>query len=264
MVGVDGYSVGEVAALANVSVRTLHHYDEIGLLHPSARTAAGYRRYTVQDMKRLQQVLYYRELSFAVDEIDSILADPGTGAEDHLRRQHRLLREQIDRHRAMVTSIEKEMEARQMGISLTPEEQLEIFGENYFGEDYPAEAEQRWGDTPEYQQSQRRAAAFTKDDWIQIQAEADANERGFVEVMSAGAAPDSKTAMDLAEEHRQGIVTWFYDCGYDIHRGLAEMYVADPRFSKHYDDLAPGLARYVRDAILANAARGEAGGGSSR
>ncbi|PZS26213.1 MAG: MerR family transcriptional regulator [Pseudonocardiales bacterium] len=253
----DGFSVGEVAALAHVSVRTLHHYDEIGLLSPSERTAAGYRHYTAEDLQRLQQVLYYRELSFGLDEIGSILAEPGNGAEDHLRRQHRLLREQISRHQAMVAAIEKEMEARQMGISLTPQEQLEIFGENYYGEDYDTEARQRWGDTPAYQQSQQRTAAYTKDDWIQIKAETDANEGGFVEAMRAGAPADSDTAMLLAEAHRQGLVTWFYDCGYDIHRGLAEMYLADERFSKHYDDLEPGLARYVHDAILANAARAE-------
>ncbi|MFN2518315.1 MAG: MerR family transcriptional regulator [Jatrophihabitantaceae bacterium] len=253
----DGYPVGQVAALAQVSIRALHHYDEIGLVRPSERTAAGYRHYTATDLQRLQQVLYYRELSFGLDEIASILADPGIGAQDHLRRQHRLLREQISRHQSMVAAIEKEMEARQMGISLTPEEQLEIFGENYLGEDYPAEAEQRWGGTPEYKQSQQRAAAFTKDDWLQIKAEADANERGFVQAMDAGVPAAGADAMNLAEEHRQGLIKWFYDCGYDIHRGLAEMYLADERFAKHYDDVAPGLARYVHDAILANATRAE-------
>lgn len=146
-----------------------------------------------------------------------------------------------------------------MGISLTPEEQFEIFGGNYLGEEFAAEAEQRWGDTPAYQQSQQRTTAYTKDDWIQIKAETDANERSLVEAMRAGAAPDSDQAMDLAEAHRQGITTWFYECGYYIHRGLAEMYVADERFRKHYDDLAPSLARYVHDAILANAARAESG-----
>jgi DNA-binding transcriptional MerR regulator len=258
VVGVDGYSVGQVAALTYVSVRTLHHYDELALLRPSDRTAAGYRRYTAADLQRLQQVLYYRELGFGLDEIASILADPGIGAEDHLRRQHRLLRQQISRHQSMVAAIEKEMEARQMGIALSPEEQFEIFGENYLGEDYAAEAEQRWGDTEAYQQSQQRTAAYTKDDWIQIRAETEANERGFAETMRSGAPSDGESAMDLAEAHRQGIVTWFYDCGYDIHRGLAELYLADERFCRHYEDLAPGLARYVHDAILANAARAAA------
>ena len=251
------YAVGAVAKLSGTSVRALHHYDAIGLLRPTGRTAAGYRQYALADLQRLKQILFYRELGFGLDEIASILADPAVGAEDHLRRQHRLLREQISRHQSMVAAIEKEMEARQMGIALTPEEQLEIFGENYYGEDYAAEAEQKWGDTPVYQQSQQRAAAHTKDDWIQIKAEGDANERGFADAMHSGAAPDSAGAMDLAEAHRQGIVRWFYDCGYDIHLGLAETYIADERFAKHYDDRAPGLARYVHDATLANAARAD-------
>jgi MerR family transcriptional regulator, thiopeptide resistance regulator len=253
--GVNEYPVGAVAELAGVSV---HHYDEIGLLAPSERTAAGYRRYGPADLQRLQQILYYRELGFGLEEIAVILADPGTGAEEHLRRQHRLLRDQISRHQAMVSAIEKEMEARQMGIALTPEEQLEIFGENHHGAEYAAEAEQRWGDTDAYRQSQRRTAAYTKEDWVAIKAETDAGERAFVEVMRSGAQPGSEAAMARAEAHRQGIVKWFYDCGYDMHRCLAEMYVADERFTKHYEDLAPGLATYVHDAIIANADRATA------
>jgi DNA-binding transcriptional MerR regulator len=88
VVGVDGYPVGEVATLAHVSVRTLHHYDEIGLLRPSERTAAGHRRYTAADLQRLQQLRFYRELGFGLDEIAAILADPGVGAEEHLRNRH--------------------------------------------------------------------------------------------------------------------------------------------------------------------------------
>jgi MerR family transcriptional regulator, thiopeptide resistance regulator len=257
--GVDDneYAVGAVAKLSGTSVRTLHHYDEIGLLTPSGRTAAGYRRYSPADLQRLRQILFYRELAFGLDEIAEILTDHGAGADDHLRRQHRLLRHRISRQLRLLAAIEKEMEARQMGIALTPEEQFEIFGENYRGEEYAAEAEQRWGDTPVFQQSRLRAAAYTKDDWIEIKAEADANARSLVELMRSGAAADSGPAMDLAEVHRQGIARWFYDCGYDIHRGLADSYVADERFSKHYDDLAPGLATYLHDAILANAARAE-------
>ncbi len=258
MFGVNEYPVGAVADLAGVSVRTLHHYDEIGLLAPSERTAAGYRRYGSADLQRLQQILYYRELGFGLEEIGVILADPGTGAEEHLRRQHRLLRAQINRHQAMVAAIENEMEARQMGIALTPEEQLEIFGENHHEAEYAAEAEQRWGDTDAYRQSQRRTSAYTKEDWVAIKAETDANEHAFVDAMRSGAPADSEAAMARAEAHRQCIVKWFYDCGYDMHRCLADMYVADERFAKHYEDLAPGLASYVHDAIIANAGRATA------
>lgn len=251
----DEYPVGAVARLAGVSVRTLHHYDRIGLLTPSGRNAAGYRIYTLPDLKRLQQILFYRALGFTLDDVAKILAGPGQDAAAHLRRQHRLLREQISRRRGMLAAIEKELEAGKMGIALTPEEQLEIFSTDKVSGEWAAEAEQRWGGTGAWTQSQRRATAYTKQDWLEIQAEADAINRGFAAAMTAGTSAADPRAMDLAERHRQHITRWFYDCTYEMHRGLAEMYVADERFTQTYDAIAPGLARYMHDAVLANADR---------
>jgi DNA-binding transcriptional MerR regulator len=253
---VSEYTVGEVARLAHVSVRTLHHYDGIGLLPPSGRSAAGYRQYREADLRRLQQILFYRQLGFGLDEVAKILADPEAGIDDHLRRQHRLLREQVARHQALLRAIEREMEARKMGIALTPEEQFEIFGTDKLGE-YAEEARQRWGDTDAWKQSQRRTASYTKEDWIQIKSEADENIRDFAAAISAGEPATGSIAMDLAEAHRQHLSRWFYDCGLDLHRGLAQMYIADPRYSASYDQIAPGFSRYVHDAILANADRAE-------
>jgi DNA-binding transcriptional MerR regulator len=249
----EDYSVGEVAALAHVSVRTLHHYDEIGLLQPSRRTSAGHRRYTDADLQRLRAILFYRELDFGLDEIAAMLDDPGAGTDSHLRTQHRMLRERIDRQQDLLAALEKEMEKREMGISLTPEEQFEIFGTDQF-EEYQQEAGERWGDTDAWKESQRRTAAYTKDDWMRIKAEADANIAAFAEQLRAGHPADGERARELAEEHRQHLNRWFYDCGYDMHRCLAEMYVSDPRFTATYDEVAPGFSQYVHDAILANAA----------
>jgi len=251
---VTEYLVGEVARLSHVSVRTLHHYDAIGLLTPSARSPAGYRQYSGTDLQRLQQILFYRELGFALEEIAEILADPAAGTDDHLRRQHRLLRERRARDAALLGAIEREMEARKMGISLTPEEQFEIFGTDKLAE-YTEEAEQRWGDTEAWKQSQRRTAAYTKEDWMAIKAEADASIAGFAEAIRAGEPADGTVAMDLAETHRQHISRWFYDCGYEMHRGLAELYVSDPRYIAEYDKIEPGFSGYVHDAMLANADR---------
>jgi DNA-binding transcriptional MerR regulator len=250
------YTVGDVARLAHVSVRTLHHYDEIGLLSPGGRSAAGYRLYSTEDLLRLQQILFYRELDFGLGEIAAILADSaesGAVADEHLRHQHRLLRERISHDEALLRAIEKEMEARKMGLSLTPEEQFEIFGTDNVSGEWAEEAEQRWGETPAWAQSQRRTAAYTKDDWVTIAAEATQLNQALLEAMRAGVAADDPRAMELAEQHRQHISRWFYDCGYDIHRGLAEMYLADERFGKNYDDMAPGFAQYVHDAMIANA-----------
>ena len=256
MVPVDEYTVGQVARLSGVSVRTLHHYDSIGLLSPGARSPSGYRLYREADLRRLRQVLFYRELDFGLDEIAEILADPAAGTDDHLRRQHRLLRQRAARASALLRALEKEMEARKMGMALTPEEQFEIFGTDQMAE-HAEEARQRWGDTAAWQESQRRSAAYTKEDWITIKGEADANLRAFAGAIRASEPAAGTVAMDLAEAHRQHISRWFYDCGYDGHRGLAELYVADPRYSAPWDEIAPGFSRYVHDAILANADRAE-------
>ena len=141
-----------------------------------------------------------------------------------------------------------------MGMSLTPEEQFEIFGTDKLAE-YAEEAEQRWGDTEAWRQSQRRTAAYTKEDWIAIKAEADASIAGFAEAIRAGEPANGTVAMDLAEAHREHISRWFYDCSYDMHRGLAELYISDPRYMAEYDKIEPGFSGYVHDAMLANADR---------
>jgi MerR family transcriptional regulator, thiopeptide resistance regulator len=250
-------NVGEVAALTGVTVRTLHHYDRIGLLRPSGRTAAGYRQYAAADLERLHQVLLYRELGFPLEEVAALLDDPAADPAEHLRRQHRLLRERLARTQAMVAAVEKEMEARHMGISLTPEERFELFGD-WLPEEYEAEAEERWGDTEAWAQSSRRTAAYTKEDWVRVQAEGADVERRFAEALRDGAPADSARAMDLAEEHRQQISRNFYDCPPAMHAGLGRMYVEDERFTAHYEQITPGLAQYVSTAVQANAARARA------
>ena len=246
------WTVGQAAALAGVSVRTLHHYDEIGLLRPSGRTHGGYRTYDRADLERLAQVVAYRELGFSLEQVAAVL-DGDASATDHLREQHRLLRERIARLEQMLAGVEKAMEAEQMGISLTPEERFELFGPRH--EEHAAEAEQRWGDTDAWKQSQRRVAAYSKEDWVRIKAEADQLVADLAAAKRSGSPASSSAAMDLAEAYRRHISQWFYDCSPSMHRGLAEMYLADPRFTATYDDVEPGLAAYVHDAVLANADR---------
>src|SRR5919199_1937896 len=164
------YSVGQVANLAGVTIRMLHHYDEIGLLSPSGRSVAGYRIYEESDLERLQQILFYRELGFTLKEISIIVNDPYTDALGHLRRQRKLLTERIKRLSAMVDAIDYEMEARTMDIPLTPEERLEVFGE-FRPENYAEEAEQRWGETEAYKESQRNVSSYEKEDWQRLKAE---------------------------------------------------------------------------------------------
>jgi DNA-binding transcriptional MerR regulator len=249
-------TVGAVARMSGVTVRTLHHYDEVGLLRASRRSDAGYRRYDDADLDRLQRILFYRELGFGLDDIRTVMTDGDADAIGHLRRQHAMLLDRIGRLKRMVIAVEKAMEAHTMGISLTPEERLEVFGD-FDPDAHAAEAEERWGGTEMYRQSQRRVARYTKADWQQLKAEATEYGERLVSAMRAGKPADSVEAMDAAEAHRQHISRWFYDCTYEIHRGLGQLYVDDPRFTATYEKAAPGLAAYLRDAIVANADRAE-------
>ncbi len=249
-------TVGNVADISGVTVRTLHHYEKIGLLAPAGRTAAGYRLYSDADCDRLSRILYYRELGFPLDVIATLLDDPQQDRYGHLERQHTLLRKRLARIQAMVASLEREMEAHMTGYNLTPEERLEVFGD-FDPAQYDDEARDRWGESDAFTQSQARAKSYTKDDWKAIQAEMNRLNGLFVKAMNAGTPATSQAVMALAEEHRQHIGRWFYDGSYEIHRGLGAMYVDDPRFTANIDKDTPGLAAYMRDAIAANADRAD-------
>jgi len=243
-----------VARLAGVTVRTLHHYDRIGLLSPTGRSRTGYRRYSEADLERLQRVLFYRELGFGLDEIREVMTQRDSDVVAHLRRQHALLLERIRQLRRMAAAVEKAMEARAMGIKLTPEEQFEVFGDHRQS-DFDPEAMERWGDTDAYRESRRRTSQYTKDDWLRIKSQSQAVLDAAVAAMRAGLPPESTQAMDAAEAHRLQIDETFYPCSYEMHIGLATLYTADPRFTAFYDKVTPGLAHYLAEAIRANAAR---------
>jgi DNA-binding transcriptional MerR regulator len=245
------HTVGEVARMARISVRTLHHYDEIGLVVPSSRTAAGYRLYAEPDMERLQQVLFYRELGFALEKIARVLADPGFDRRRALVSQRELLVERAEHARALVSLIDRNIEALDRGERVNREELFDGFEPAA----YEAEARDRWGGTQEYEQSVARTRRYGAEDWRAIRAEAAAIVEDFAAALDAGAAPADERAADVAERHRQHISRWFYDCSREVHVGLGEMYVADPRFAANYEPVRPGLAAYIRDAIRANAER---------
>lgn len=223
-------TVGQVAEQFDVTVRTLHHYDEIGLLVPSQRTPAGYRLYADKDIA-------------------------------HLRRQRAAVMSRLDEMQDLVTAIDRALEKEMSGIKLTKEEQKELFGDG-FGDDYAQEAEQRWGDTEAWKQSQARTGTYTKADWVEVKAEMDANNAAFVSAMTDGEPATSERAMDAAEAHRLHIHNRFYDLTPEFHRGLGDMYVADPRFTKTHEDIGQGLAQYVRDAIHGNSDRAAHAAGS--
>ncbi|WP_406632839.1 MerR family transcriptional regulator [Amycolatopsis sp. WGS_07] len=250
-----GYRVGEVAALAGVTVRTLHHYDEIGLLSPSGRTAAGYRRYETADLDRLQRVLLYRELGLPLETIASVLADPGTDADAHLKRQRELLVAQADRIAHMVAAVDRLLEARAMGNALTPEEKFEVFGGFREPDGYAEEAVRRWGDCPEWKQTQ---LPETKQEWAEAERQRKDWVRRLVALVDDGVPADSPAAGKLAEEHREMLAGVMGECGYEMQQRIADLYANEPAqlaFLVREDEQRPGIGAYVRDAVRANAAR---------
>lgn len=250
-------TVGQVSQTFGVTVRTLHHYDAQGLVVPSARTHAGYRLYTDADLARLATVVTYRRLGLPLTEVRDLLDGLGTASE-HLRRQREVVLTRLGELTDLVSAIDAALEAEMNDRPATTEELKGLFGDG-FSEDHQAEAEQRWGETTAWKQSASRTKRYTPADWEQVKAEMDAVNAAFVAALTSGAAPDSDEAMAVAEAHREHIAQRFYDLDHTFHRGLADMYVADPRFTKTYEDLAPGLAQYVHDAIHANADRHDVG-----
>jgi MerR family transcriptional regulator, thiopeptide resistance regulator len=248
------YSIGQAAKLARVTVRTLHYYDQVDLLRPSERSETGYRKYSTEDLERLQRILCYRQLGFALEQIKAIIDDSTTDPLEHLRRQHTLLLERIGEFQRMLEAVEKMMEARMMGIKLDPHEMLEAFADT----DplaYNEEAEQHWGHTDAWAEAGRRAATYTKGDWKHLQAEFTALMTDFARALARAAPAGSSKTMELAEAHRQHLERWFYPCSPQMHCGLADRYVGDPRFAAPFETFAPNLAHYLREAIYANAKR---------
>ncbi|MFF4283039.1 MerR family transcriptional regulator [Streptomyces kronopolitis] len=253
-----GYTVGQVSGFTGITVRTLHHYDTLGLLSPGHRSPAGYRLYGDADLARLQQILFYRELGFPLDEIATILQGPQANALDHLRARHRLLTEQIAALQRLVEVAEHAMEVQQTGVELTPEERFEVFGEVAFDLTYATEAHLKWQHRPGHQRAMARAATHSKEDWAVLMAEAADWRLRLRAAFDAGEPADGERAMDLAEEHRRHLCRWFTPCPTDMHVRIADDFAADPRaFALLVPPSAqrPGLAAYLRTAVHANAVR---------
>ncbi|HEX6006466.1 MAG TPA: MerR family transcriptional regulator [Burkholderiales bacterium] len=248
------YTVSQVSRMARVTVRTLHHYDDIGLLIPSQRSDAGYRLYTDSDLQRLQQILLFRELGFALDAIAALLEQPAAERLSALVMQRARLEAELQQTSAVLRAIETAIKNNEGGVSMSAEEFFEGM-EDFNHAQYADEARERWGDTEAYQESVRRAKRYSKDDWARMKEESEAITRSLADAMQAGKSADSLEATSLVEQHRLHIDRWFYPCSREFHVNLGEMYVSDPRFTATYDKVRPGLARYIRDAIVANAGK---------
>ena len=244
-------TVGEAARLIGVSVRTLHHWDALGLAVPSGRTWSGYRLYSPDDVARLQQVLVYRETGMPLARIGELLDETDTNALEHLERQRALLLARITRLQRMVRAVEA-LTDKERHMSTTPEQRAEILGNDWDLAWWKEEARERWGDTDEWAQSEARRASMSSSDWTRFKEESDRLLVDLAAAMREGVQPSSERANALAERHRASINHWF-DTSYSKQVLIARGYVADPRFTAYYDAAEPGLAVWLKEVIDANA-----------
>jgi len=248
------YTVSQVARLAHVTVRTLHHYDAIGLLVPSERTRKGYRHYDENDLQRLHQILVFRELGFSLEGIQQILDATAFERGEALRAQRELLKESLKKTEAVIRAVDAALDALRGGRKMDSKKMFEGF-EDFDHAQHEDEVRERWGKTDAYKESMRRTRSYSKDDWARIKAEGRDVEERLVELFRAGIQSDAVEVMDAVEAHRLHIDRWFYPVSHAMHVGLGQMYLSDPRFTAHYEDQAEGLAAFVAAAIEANARR---------
>ena len=240
--------------MAGVSVRTLHHYDSIGLLVPRIRTDAGYRLYSEPDLLRLQQILIGRELGLSLEEIRRSLDDPGFDRRIALIDQRERLRERVQQTEAMIRAIDAALAAMDDGQG-EREMNMEDLFQGFDPSQYDDEVRRQWGTTDAFVESKKRTARYTPDDWRAVTAEQAAIFDDAYGALKAGKAPSDADVMDVAERHRLSVDRWFYPCSHRIHRDLASMYEADDRFRQSIDKQREGLTPFLAEAIRANATR---------
>lgn len=243
------YTVGEVAAMFGVSVRLLHHWDDLGVAPASWRSWAGYRLYTGEDLERLQQALIYRDTGMPLAEVRDVL-DQGLDPQQHLRSQWRRLRKQQQQVTARIAAVERLLESYMTQTPMSPEEKAAILGADW-DPAWEEEANQQWGDSPEWAQAILRQKAMTAAEFRLHTRELTDLEERMASAMAGGVAPDSPAAIALAAEHRQLLSAVSFDMSPAQHYIISRGYTKDERFRAHYDRRAAGLAEWLAAAIAA-------------
>lgn len=241
------YQIGEAAEILRVSTRTLRYWDSIGLLVPSHRTRSGHRMYTGEDLELALQILVYREVGLPLGEIAGLLDAPGDVSRA-LRQQRELLVERIGQLHRMVRAVDDILREDIMNDGdMSIEEKVELFGGTWKTE-YQDEAKQRWGETPEWEQSRKAQEQMTRADWHRVKEEQDTFVADLVDAAEREVPPGSDEAAELVERHRASIGRW-----YEVSRSkqvlLARMYVQDERFNATYQ----GRGEYLLSLVEAQA-----------
>ena len=233
--------------MAGVSVRALHHYDAIGLLRPGSRSASGYRLYGEEELLRLQQVLFYRELDMSLEEIGRLLDKPDFDLMAALEGHRRLLAERAERMARLMDTVDRTI-GRLKGESMLSDEELYAGFAKDEIETIKEESARRWGDTAAYAESRKRVGKMSKEEWVRVMAEGETIDADAATAMAEGKAPSSdavRAIMARKFEHLKN----FYEPSMEIFAGLGRMYSADERFRVRYEAIAPGLADYLRRAM---------------
>jgi DNA-binding transcriptional MerR regulator len=242
---VKAYTVSKLARMAGVTVRTLHHYDQIGLLKPSARTETGYRLYGEGELLRLQQILFFKELDMPLDEVRQILDDPGFDQVAALERHRQLLHQRMARLARLLTTIDRTIDRlTEDNMTLTDEELYEGFTTEQI-ERYKREAREMYG-TALVEESEQRVKKMSKEEWQAIGAEGEAVTTALAAL--ADRDPGDKEVQKLIARHHAWIEN-FYPCSAEVYRGLGQGYVEHPEFRAFYEKYRPGLADFMSAAM---------------
>jgi DNA-binding transcriptional MerR regulator len=239
------YTVKKLAKTAGISVRTLHYYDQIGLLKPSFVKNNGYRCYQEKELIKLQLILFFRELEFPLSQIKIMVNSPNFDNEIALNDQRKLLEIKKDRIVRLIETIDNTIENMKNGTKINSDELYGSFSKDEM-EKYKEEAKKRWGNTQAYKQSMERTKNMTKEDFKKIEAKNQMILAKIVQHMDKGAS--DPIVQEGIKEHFQGMQV-FYDCSYEMYRNLGKMYVEDKRFTAYYDKVKPGLARFMCEAM---------------
>ncbi|MDD5935172.1 MAG: MerR family transcriptional regulator [Clostridiales bacterium] len=235
--------VNDVARLTGVTVRTLHYYDQIGLLKPEKVRDTGYRSYTSKDLELLQQILFFRELDFPLNQIKEIMEHPNYDRREALKRQRELLHKKQLRLKKMVHLIDRMMDGDQE-ISFHEFDMTEI--EN-MKQQYVEEAKKRWGETDTYKEYEKKTGGYSKETWNIINEEFEKILLEFSKIRKED--PACEKAQLLVREWQNFITKNYYDCTIEILEGLGMMYISDERFMKNMDCHGEGTAAFISEAI---------------
>ncbi|MFD2046548.1 MerR family transcriptional regulator [Ornithinibacillus salinisoli] len=243
--------VKEVADLVGISVRTLHHYDEIGLLSPEESTESGYRLYSDDDLEVLQQILFFRELDFPLKKIKEVINSPSFDRHEALGLHRKMLLEKRLKIDNMITTIDKTLQHMKGEIQMTDQEKFDVFKEKMISENeqkYGEEIREKYGDDT-VDASNAKMRGMSQEDY---QAMTKLGEEIFVLLEKAYETgdPASDLAQELAAKHKAWLMYSWPTYSKEAHAGLAEMYVADERFAAYYDKVVKGGTEFLRDAIL--------------